>query len=517
MAVTYPTPVHGTSTFQSDALGIYKSIYENLDGDGINLLSENGIKEVYSNRVMFNEVSRELSEGMGEEDTTNLETILENSRTEAFTESMLSGANPITALSLPMLRVGWPKIAVREGLPTEAVESPKFKVTTKRPYVMGENGEKLYLPAALKNPSFNFSLPKIKDTPITATTGVISAYDMLSPISKSKTTGDEIDPLFRVVKVTIDFGTGDEELDVDIHLDTNNNSLISTVTNTAKNKTAQFVGTVDRANGLLNATAIGATLKSVVVEGYVSSEANNSATQIGLDITAVECNIGTAQPVESPINIQHMTDIMAMHNVDAILANIENMSTFLAQTTDLEGVRFIDDVYTRKSQKIEETWDAKAPANYALGEVAWREELKAKIDRLVIRMHEATNIYNGHTVLFCHPLEAQLVNNVKWVYSGVEQVNGVKVDYRVGNFVSGISSYTVLQSPHFSSGKIRVVFVPSDEDHKGLMYYPYSFTTIRGTASSSPNAAHVPSIQMIKRHLFKAFSPLVGMVNITNN
>lgn len=518
MAVSYPAPTHGTTVFQSQALATYKNLHENLLNEGVNILNENGLTDVFHNAPTFAQVSEELVSAMTESDADAMRTMLENNRREILTESMVSGTNAITALSLPMLRVGWPKIAVREGLPTEAVESPKFKVTTKRPYVLGSKGEKLFLPAALADESgFEFSLPKLKSDPITATKGMITSYDLLTPISKNKVSGDEIDPQFRVIKVKVDIGGEEKDHVVDFQLDTNNNTITGVVTNAAGNKSATIVGTVDRANGLLNLTAIGGELKEAVIEGYVSSEANNSATQIGMDITAEDCVIGTAQPVESPINIQHMTDMMAMYQLDATLANIETMSTFLAHTTDKEGVRFIDDTYERKSQKINETFDAKAPNNYALGEVAWREELKAKLDRLVSRIQMATNIYNGRTVIFCNPLDAQLVNNVKWIYSGVEQVNDVVIDYKVGQYVSGVTTYTVLQSPHFSKGKLRVVFVPSDEDNKGLTYYPYSFTTVRGTASSSSNAVNVPSIQMIKRHLFKSFTPLVGMLVIQNN
>jgi hypothetical protein len=335
--------------------------------------------------------------------------------------------------------------------------------------------------------------------------------------------GDEIDSNFSIAEVVVNFPTaGVQTKVVDIRLDTNSNVCSGEVTHgTGANlETAQILAKVNRAGGILDATAIGAELQSLKVVGFVSSEANNSATQIGFDITAIECEIGTAQPLESPINIQQMTDLMAMYQMDTTLSHIETMTTFLAHTTDIEGVRFIDNTFDKIPAgvgKVTEAFDVTPPANYALGDAAWREQLKLKLDRAVTRLQTSANIYSGHAVVFAHPLDAQVISNVKWLYSATEQVNDVTVDYKVGQYVSGITSYYVLQSPYFTQGKLRVVYVPADAEHKSLVYYPYSFTTIRGSASSAPNAANVPAIQMIKRHLFKAFTPLVAMVNIANN
>lgn len=519
MTVTYEAPnKSGANSYQSQALTAYKELHESCNAEGVNILSEN-VTDILSNSVAFADFSATLSESMDENERENFDILVENTRLQILSESMISGSNPITALSLPMLRVGYPKIAVREGLPTEAVEQPKFKVTTKRPYVKGSDGSKRYLPEALVDGTADHTLPQLETTAIAATAGNISDYDLLSPIAKNSELGDEIDSLYFLTEVVLDVdgaGGANETFEMRAPLDTNNNTIHTTVT-TKAGKVVTILATINRAKGLLNATAIGHPLVSIKQQGFVSSEANNAATQIGTDIEAIECVIGTAQPIESPINIQHMTDMLHMYNIDSTLSNIETMTTFLAHNTDREGVTFIDDTFNRLSKKITERFDVLPPANYTNGDTLWREELKIKIDRVVSRLQTSANMYSGHTVLFCHPLDAQVISNVKWIYSGVEQVNDVKVDYKVGQYVSGTTTYMILQSPYFSQGKIRAVYIPSEADYKTLTYYPYSFTTVRGTASSNSNSANVPVIQMIKRHLFKAFTPLVAQIVIENN
>lgn len=312
--ISYGSPTHGSATFQSKALDNYKNIVESMKAESsVNILTE-GVSDAIGSELVYEDLKSRLLEGVNEGERDAFAQLFENTRIVMLQESMMSGSNPISALSLPMLRIGWPKIAVREGLPTEPVEQPKFKVTTKRPYVRGEDGTKRFLPEALTgaNP-FEHTLPKLEETAIAATNGQIVAYDLLAPISKNTLMGDEIDPNFAIVEVSLDFPTaGATTRTVEFQLDTNINVVSGDVTvGTGVNaETATILAKVNRTGGILDVAALGAELTSVKVRGFVTSEANNAATQIGFDITAIECEIGTAQPVESPINIQQMTDLM---------------------------------------------------------------------------------------------------------------------------------------------------------------------------------------------------------------
>jgi hypothetical protein len=101
------------------------------------------------------------------------------------------------------------------------------------------------------------------------------------------------------------------------------------------------------------------------------------------------------------------------------------------------------------------------------------------------------------------------------MYSGEDQPNGVNIEYRVGNYTSGVTNYKVLSSFNFAQGELYVAFLPSTPDQATLKYYPYSFNVIRGTAS--PNRTFNPAVQMIKRHIFKEYTSMVGKIKIKNN
>jgi hypothetical protein len=517
MAVSYGAPSHRRGQqYTSKALGTVKALQEHFEGEGVNIFSEAAL-DVMSNKVAFNEYVERLVEGTDEQTRQDLIMLAENVRMGTLTESTIAGANPITALSLPILRVGFPKIAVREGLPTEPVEQPKFKITTKRPYIVDHaTNEKVYLPGAMTARRDLFGLPQLNaDVPVTG--GAVSGFDLLTPISKNAALGDEIDGNFAVTSVTVDGVV----FPVEFKLDTNINVIQGQVTVPAvggatpvPEHTATFLAKVNREKGLIDATAIGGVLSDFKIRGYVSSEANNAALQVGFDIDAIELVVGTAQPVESPINIQQITDVMAMYQIDSTLAHLESMSTVIAHATDLQGIDFLKRSF-QQSAGITEAFDVVPPSNYALGDAAWREQIKIKFDRLVTKLQTSVNIYSGHAVIFAHPLDAQVVSNVRWVYNNDEQPNDVSVDYKVGTFTSGITTYTLLQSPYFTQGEFIVIYVPSEPDFTTFKYYPYSFLTVRGSAS--PNTVNLPSIQMIKRHLFNMVTPMIGKVTIANN
>jgi hypothetical protein len=263
----------------------------------------------------------------------------------------------------------------------------------------------------------------------------------------------------------------------------------------------------------LDVIGLGRTIVSVKVTGYISSEQNTSSTRVGFDITGEDIVVGTGQPIESPINIQQITDTMAMYNVDSTTRILEIMATTLAQSTDLQGIEFLEKSF-QQGDKETLTFNVIPPENFAFGDVAWREQLKAKIDLLVTRLMQKTNITAGSAVIFGNPLDTQVIQNIAWTFDTGSTPNGVAVDYRVGGYTSGITSYRVLSSFNFNPGAMYVCFLPSQADLQTIKYYPYSFNVTRGVTS---NYSNNPAINMIKRHVFKQYVTMIGKVTLLNN
>jgi hypothetical protein len=507
----------------SSVLERLPAINEAFQAEGLNVLSE-GFSEVATNSHFFSDYVTRLTEGMDPATAEQFGELANTTRTQILQESSLSGINPITALSLPMLRVSWPKTSIREGFPTEPVLQPKFKVTWLRPYFVDPStNEKIFMPAGIKQKQGLFKLKQVYEGDIAVGATGANGFDILTPVGGNAALGDEIDPNFAIVKVTVvaldaNGANGmDVAAEVEFMLDTNMDVVEGKVTAKHTDGTesvARVFAKLSRRHGTMDVVGLGATVKSIGVRGYISSEANNRATQVGFDVTAEETTVGTGQPIESPINIQQMTDTMAMYNIDSTVKSLEIMSTALAQSTDLEGINFLERRY-QLGLKLSTTFDVRPPANFMLGNTAWREEMKIQIDNLVTRLMQSTNITSGSVVLFGNPLDTQVLANVRWMYAADEQPNGVNIEYKVGMYSSGITTYKVLSSFNFPQGEMYVVFLPSQPDQATIKYYPYSFNVIRGT--QSPNSPNVPAVQMIKRHVFKEYSSMVAKIKIVGN
>lgn len=523
MAISYETLQKTRATKVSNALEELRSINETFQAEGINVLNE-GFAEVATNLHRFEDYVHRLSEGLDPESSDSFRQLAENVRFTTIQESSLSNINPITALSLPMLRTAWPKTAVREGIPTEPVLQPKFKVTWWKPYMLDENLEKIYLPAAVKQKRALFKLKGLSPEPILVGRAGVWEFDLLTPVGANWQLGDEIDPVFSIIGVNaiaLDANGANPEtvtVAVKFGLDTNINVIEGQGTVKHSDGTESMYrvfAKLNRRKGLIDIASVGpAEVASVVVDGFLSSEKNLRATQVGFDITAEETTIGTGHPIESPINIQQMTDTMAMYNIDSTVRTLEIMSTAMAQSVDLEGIDFIQRCW-ELSNKMETSFSVIPPSNFTLGNTAWREELKIKIDNLITRMMQGTNITSGQVVIFGNLLDTQILSNIRWLNTLDDQPNGVNVEYKVGTYSSGIAHYKVLSSFNFEQGALWVVYLPSSPDHATVKYYPYSFNVVRGTASS--NNPNIPAVQMLKRHVFKQYISMMGKINILDN
>jgi hypothetical protein len=524
MAITYET-THLSKNYTSnlsEALVNLKAIKESFEADGLSIMTE-GITEVLNNSTHFNDYVSRLSEGMDPETQDAFMTIAENSRIAMLNEQTTgAGINPITALSLPMLRVAFPKTAIRESIPTEPVSAPKFKVTYYRSYIIDPvTQEKFYLPKGIKDRGDLLRLKPLQTTPIAVPATGLYKYDLMTPVGASKMMHDLIDPVFSIVGCTLVSGGKEAKVEgFDFRLDTNINVVEGKVTATIDGDDVEcrIFAKVNREDGLMDVIGMGsATLKDVTVKGYLSSETNNRATQVGYDITATETTIGTGHPIEAPINLQQMQDTQAMYNIDTIAKHMEIMSTALAQGVDLRGLRFITELWEKSPMRHETSFDVKAPANYALGDTAWRDQIKIKIDHVISRLFNETYIEAGAVSIICNPIDAQILNNVRWTFSAGDgaQLNGVNAAYRVGAYTSGLTSYKVMSSFNIPQGAMWLVFNPSESEFKNVVYYPYSFNVIRGT--TSPTTPNQPAIQMIKRDTFQSYTPMICKVSLLNN
>ena len=101
----------------------------------INPLNPRDMEDMVADVSLFKKYLGKLCEGMGVESKGQLVQLAANSYRVMFGESTTSSMAPLSVLTLPMLRRAWPKIGIKNAIPTEVAKQPVFKKNTIKPFV----------------------------------------------------------------------------------------------------------------------------------------------------------------------------------------------------------------------------------------------------------------------------------------------------------------------------------------------------------------------------------------------
>jgi hypothetical protein len=478
----------------------------------------NGFDEILSENALFDTYVEKLCAGLSADEAVQMSQLMENARMQIMQEASISGIQPIASLSMPTVRKMWVKVALKNALPTEAVKAPKFAISYMEPYLLNHDGSKVQLPAALRDPNNTQAQRRALSTsPVTLPA---NGFDLLGPVGASVVGGDTIDPVFFVQYVNIQKGTDAsgnpiiEQVRVDLPLDIRNN--VSGTVSTADGTVSDVLfAVVDRNAGVFNATSLNGKVKSVIINGFLSSENNANQQSVSFDIRTKDITIGTGAHINAPLPIEWLQDTMAMYQIDGALEVVDIMANVVAQKLEQQIRQFLEDSFVRSGLPYKGTFDVRPSSHYTGSPKDWREELKTVIDHYAIRMKNDSAFSNGKFVIMGNPLDTNLITNVDWVFNSVaEDRGGVEVEFNLGAY-SAANRYEIVSTPNIPQGVLRMIFIPSSPKQMTYKYYPYTFNVEKGYID--PNRPNVPSIMMTKRQTIEELTPLAAEIAILNN
>jgi hypothetical protein len=506
--------------------------------DHVHVLTPEGLREALVEPALYRQYKGMLSEGMSAGSADVLGTLFDNFQTRVFQESSLSGIQPISVLTMPMLRKAWPKIGVKEAIPTEPVKTPKFTVSHLIPYIKDPvTGEKKELPKALRS-GVASSQKKINGG---GRAIPMDAADVM-PVGAPVSAGYSIDPVFAIIGVDMEVcdaaGANKETLTnvkvYDGQAETRQGNIRFTVTgaHSSGHETSDTLfGYVDFAGGALTLTSLSgaagaakAKITKVYLAGRIESTNNKQSTTISFDIKTTEIHIGTGEHFDAALPLEWLQDNLALYNIDGTLKVVDIMTEVLAQKVDMDGASFIAQCAEKMADQgagtsFQRTFDIYPTGQYTGSPTEWLNELKRVTDNLAQTMRNYSNFSGGAFMIVGNPIDVNLFTGVNWIFTAQseEQRDGVEVNYSIGA-MSGSQRYAMFTSQNLDPGTLWVFFVPSQEDVKTLQYYPYTFNVERSASGFvSPNTPNVPSVMLTKRQKFQEFVPLVGKINIVNN
>ena len=521
--IEYSQPLQRKST---DKYGqILKEASDYFAGQRISMTGE-GYREILTEDSLFQEYVTRLTKGLNASEAEEVATLMANNRVATLGESSISGITPISSLAQPVIRKLWPRLAMKNAIPTEPVKLPKFSISWQEPYMYDAEGKRYPLPMSVRNLDNGVADRDQLFAGYIKISDALEGFDILkaTPGGASIAVGDSIDPVFNLVKVKMDAvdATGanpeSKEVDVKITLDINN-LLFGEVSAKHSDGTVTkdtIFGSVDRATGMITARSMKDKIKEFQVLGYLSSEYNTRTLSVGFDVKRRDITIGTGKHIDAPLPIEWLQDSMALYNIDAGLDAVELMTNVVSQKLDLQIIEFYIKSFMNTGATYHGSFNCRPAAYFAGGPKDWKEEIKDVIDFFASKMKKDTQQYNGSFVIFgCH-LDMRILPNVDWVFNHVtDDRGGVEVDYNLGAF-SGINKYSLVSSDNIPSGSIYMVFIPSaNQNQMTYKYYPYTFNVEKGYRS--PNRPDVPSIMMTKRHTIEELLPMICKIDILNN
>jgi len=541
-AISARTTVHSAAAPDKFNAILSEAVDKFKNDDRVQFWSAEGLREIIGESVLWRAYKEKLTEGMDARAADQVGELFENVRNTLLSESSLSGIQPIASLTMPVIRKAWPRIGIKEGLPTEPAKTPKLAIPFLVPYIKDPaTGTKLEIPAAIKAGQVSTSQSKILET----TRALPLAASDVMPAGATVAAGYVLDVDFRLIAVDAtvkDSGNANSEVVTNQAViasvgafDAKTQTLKATITfthSTGNQTTGVVYGYVDRDAGVVTlaslygaSTATVSQITGVYLRGKIESTNNKKATVVGFDVKLRDIDIGTGEHFEADLPTEWLQDNMALYNIDGQLKVIDLLTEVIAQNTDIQGYQFLQDSYsnmTTLGQTFLRTFDVHPSGQFTGSPTDWLRELRRVIDNLANYMRDYGNFAGGKFVIFAHPTDACLIPGVDWQFGAMgadDDVDGVSnLSYSVGIVANSGNRYRVVASQNVAQGTLWVIFVPGQPDHMTYKYYPYTFNVVQSSAGfASPNSPNVPAVMVSKRHKFYEFLPLIGKVVILNN
>ena len=145
----------------------------------------------------------------------------------------------------------------------------------------------------------------------------------------------------------------------------------------------------------------------------------------------------------------------------------------------------------------------------------WMTGLRKTIDYVATMMKNDFKCYDAYFVIVGNPLDVDLLPNVDWTFQhGNDTVGGIDVTYSLGA-IRGSTHYRIIASDLIPQGRLTLFAVPTRDDYKTFVYYPYSFNMMTNYLNQRNPA--LPSLALTRRYTMEEFSPIIGAITIENN
>jgi hypothetical protein len=431
---------------------------------GIDPSKPGNLKAILVDDAAFDTYVTALAESIeNKKDRAAFRLLAENTRVNLLENSMFQ-INPYETLTLPILRVFYPKLVAKEAVTVSPMDKPETVKAFIKATFSPSNDTTQYLAPVIGT---DISRGVAIGTPVTAVMPVpSSAYNVLQlgavpPLTPAQA---HLERDFEITGVSTD-GTAYTDVSIIPAVEGHFSQSVSI------GASADVVsGKVDYLNGTV---AISNTTGIVLFARYqvtTSLEENRINPAVKLQVDKIRLYARDRQ-IQANWTINMEQDMRALFDI-SMQAEIVNL---LGQQVALDIDREIINALVTANARLNPvshtgTFPRSPAAGYTWGIKYWHENIVVEMNKLSGQIYTDTNIEAGNTIL-CNPLDAAILEDLQtFNYTGTSSVDG-DLGYRSAVVAGG--KWKVLTSAVVTQGTMIMVYKPVEELKSIYIYAPY--------------------------------------------
>ena len=427
---------------------------------GIDPSKPGNIRQVLYNDEAFNIYVDGLSESI-EDDTSKegFKTLCENTRINLLENSMFQ-INPYESLSLPVLRVFYPKLVAKEAVTV----SPMSKPETVKPFLKATFEKYPFAGTKYQAPSVTDDIsggPSIN----TATSGSLAVpsekLDLLALIGTTSTDA-HLERDFMITSVT------DGTTVVAVNIAPAVEGHFSAAVDLAGTSDV-ISGYVDYLDGTVTISSATGTVTDVDYSVTCSLEENKINPKVRLEVDKIRLYAKDRQ-ISANWSIHMEQDMKALFDLSMQADIVSVLGQQIALDIDREIINSLIVANSLNGASHTKTFNRTPPVGYTWGAKQWHENILVPLNELSAQVYTDTNMDQANTIL-ANPLDVAILEDINtFRYSGTSSENG-EVGYREATVNGG--KWKVLTSAVVPAGQMIALYKPVEEIKCVYLYCPY--------------------------------------------
>lgn len=386
--------------------------------------------------------------------------LAENTRINLLENSMFQ-INPYETLTLPILRVFYPKLVAKELVTVSPMDKPESVKAFVRATFAPSNSATQYTAPVINT---DISRGVAFGTPVAAAMAVpSSAYDVLATAGLTSTEA-HLERDFEITGVSSD---GTTYVDVSI-VPAVEGHFSSSVT--IAGNADVISGQVDYLNGTVDISSTTAVATFARYQVTTSLEENRINPSVTLSVDKIRLYARDRQ-ISANWTINMEQDMRALFDISMQAEIVNILGQQIALDIDREIINALITANTRLNAADHTgTFNRTPPVTYTWGTKYWHENIIPVLNELSGTIYTDTNIEAGNTIA-ANPLDVAILEDLQtFNYTGTSSVDG-DMGYRSATVAGG--KWRVLTSAVVTQGTMLMVYKPVEELKAVYFYSPY--------------------------------------------